>query len=311
MGGIVAITNPNAKKNRKVTDRRKRLARALGDSGVVFETKIPEDVGPLMDEVLKIDPEIIAVCGGDGTMHLTLSALINAYKGTFPPKFVILRGGTMNVCATATMTFLPAEMMLRRVADKYRNGQPYSEVERKTLKMNDWHGFLFGLGTSSHLVWEYHKESMAGRTRALKVTAQAIGAVFNSKGELAKRLFKRLNGEVLVDDEPLPIREFLGVLGGTLRYVSIGFRPLYRAYESDEHFHLFASNISPLVALKNIRRLFLGRPLKADPKIHFDFLAKKLEVRPDGFTPLIIDGEIYQIDHLLVTMGPRIKIING
>lgn len=311
MGGIVAITNPNAKKNRRVKDRKQRLERVLGDRGVVFETRIPEEVESLTKEVLKINPEIIAVCGGDGTMHLTLSALINAYNGTFPPKFVILRGGTMNVCATSTMTFLPAEMMLKRVAEKYNNGEPFSEVERNTVKLNGWYGFLFGLGFTANIVKEYHRDAMANRARAWQVTFQAIASVFNRNTEFAQRVFKKLKAELIVDDKPLPINEFLAVLGGTLRYISIGFRTLYRAYESNEHFHLLASNVSLFTGLKNIRRIFLGRPLKADPSVHFDLLAKKLEVKPEEPMPLLIDGEIYQVDHLLVNMGPRIKIING
>jgi len=312
VGGIVAITNPNAKKNRRAPDRKQRLEEALGDAGVVFETPMPDDLTPLMEKVLEIDPEIIAVCGGDGTLHLTLTALIRAYGGAFPPKFVILRGGTMNGTATACGVFLPAEMMLKKVAGKFVKGEPFVEVERKTVKLNDWYGFLFGMGAAANFIDIYLNEgTLDGRARAAQVTLQIIAAVFNRKSKFAQRAFKKLEAEVVVDDEPLPLKEYLAVLGGTLRYLTAGLRTLYRAYESNEHFHLIATNISVLTALKNIRRVYIGRPLKADPNLHFDMLARKLEVTPCEPSPLLIDGELYRIENLLVTLGPRIKIITG
>ena len=202
--------------------------------------------------------------------------------------------------------------VLKKVAGKFVKGEPFVEVERKTIRLNDWYGFLFGMGTAANIVDIYLNEgTLDGRARAAQVTLQAIAAVFNRKSRFAQRAFKKLEADVVADGKPLPLEEYILILGGTLRYLTAGLRTLYRAYESKEHFHLIASNISVLTALKNIRRLYIGRPFKADPNLHFDMLVKRLEVRPREPSPLLIDGEIYRVDDLLVTLGPRLTIITG
>ncbi len=311
MGGIVAITNPNAKKNRKVPDRKQRLERALGDAGVVFETPMPSDLTPLMERVLEIDPEIIAVCGGDGTMHLTLTALIHAYGGTFPPKLVVLRAGTVNTVARALGVRLPPERMLARVVESYRNGEPLAVVERKTIELNGMYGFLFGVGMPGEFNDLYNRSKVRGPIGVASAVLSTIVAMPIPWSRTHKKLFGKVRGRFIADDVELFIKKAYGVVGGTLEYMGPGFKLLYRANESDEHFQVMISRISAFTALRNARRPFVGKPLKTPPHVHYDLLVKKLEIVPDEPVAITIDGEVYRAAHVLVKLGPKVKVVVG
>jgi len=94
VGQIVVINNPNAKLNRKLIDRFDRLSKVLDGRGQIYQTRVPEEIQPIADKLAREDIEILAVCGGDGTLHHTLTAFIKAYGGTFPPILLPLKGGT-------------------------------------------------------------------------------------------------------------------------------------------------------------------------------------------------------------------------
>src|SRR5262245_59503760 len=80
VGGIGVVLNPRARKNRNRADEiGARIASALGQDGLVRVTQSLDAVGEAAVEFHDRGIEILAICGGDGTFHCTLTAFHAVY----------------------------------------------------------------------------------------------------------------------------------------------------------------------------------------------------------------------------------------
>jgi len=135
MPGIGIVTNPNSRRNLRYPDQVQRLGYILGD-GKESEhalTQHPDDIVQVAERFRDHGIEILALNGGDGTNHVTLSAFIDVYGDEPLPKIAFLRGGTMNTIANAVgVRGLPGSILLN-IAEKYHLGQPFEISERDMM----------------------------------------------------------------------------------------------------------------------------------------------------------------------------------
>src|SRR5262249_40860469 len=78
---IGIITNPNALG--LVRDKRlaRRLADIVGNDGIVYETRTPEELRDAVRELHERRVDVLATCGGDGTNLSTLTEVVRTWRG--------------------------------------------------------------------------------------------------------------------------------------------------------------------------------------------------------------------------------------
>src|ERR1700733_419066 len=98
---IGVVLNPRSRRNLRDPRAASRLARALGDHGVVREARTLDDLYRIAEDFKKLQIDVLGISGGDGTNHVTLTGFINVYAGNQLPQIAFLRGGTMNTVANS------------------------------------------------------------------------------------------------------------------------------------------------------------------------------------------------------------------
>ena len=99
MPGIGVILNPYSKKFKKDPNRAKHMGFIVGDKASCKETEDLDDLRRVAEEFKTRDIDILAINGGDGTNHCTLTTFLQVYREKPLPKIALLRGGTLNTVA--------------------------------------------------------------------------------------------------------------------------------------------------------------------------------------------------------------------
>jgi diacylglycerol kinase family enzyme len=311
MGHVVVITNPHAKQNARDPERFDRLTRLVGDQGVVYETREREQLPQIAADLVHQDIDLLGICGGDGTNHIVLTALLQAYlpAGRPLPPVVLLRGGSMNTIGWNVGIRCAAEKKLGDLLEKRALGQPWTLINARTIHVNDHYGFIFGNGYVVNFLREYYASSLSsGPLRAADITYRATVSVF-TRGDMAARLGKRYEAEVTVDGRRLDYPSFGMILVGSMEYLGIGFKALYKARQDLEHFHVFATALPPIKIAAQVHRFYAGKPLQGSP--HFDEQARELRLRCAEPLDYQLDGELYVAADQSISLGPVLTIAVG
>lgn len=135
------VRNPNSLRNRGNHDGfRQRAADALGD--LFVEADAPEDLAAILAEFARQEVGLLAIDGGDGTIHKVLTALPDAF-GEHLPQIAILPSGNTNLVAADIGCREPGTKTLMQLVDVAAGAEPAKQVrKRATLDVhwpNDWH----------------------------------------------------------------------------------------------------------------------------------------------------------------------------
>src|SRR5512147_3096742 len=114
MAGIGIVSNPRSWRNRRHPETADRLRRALGDEGELREAETPEALSEALTAFARAGIDVLAVNGGDGTLHLAVTAMAESWRGPWP-RLLPLRGGTMNTIASAHRLSGAPEALLSRL----------------------------------------------------------------------------------------------------------------------------------------------------------------------------------------------------
>src|SRR5262249_53371275 len=79
MPGIGLITNPRSRLNQRDPSRMRKWSYLLGTHGTAEATKSLDDLYRVAEEFKKERIDILGISGGDGTLHHTLTAVIQTY----------------------------------------------------------------------------------------------------------------------------------------------------------------------------------------------------------------------------------------
>ena len=306
---IAAFVNPLSRANRKNPLLAARLARALGDAGRVIA---PSSLQTLDEETRALaadPPTVIAVHGGDGTLHKTLTALLRAFDQRALPPIAILGGGTMNVVASSLGIRTRAVPFLAHLGDLDRAGRSPSVIYRRCLRVGDHVGFVFGNGVLANFLVEYYAGRQYGPARAIWL----LGRLFLSaliQGPFVRRVFKRFRGVVVVDGQTLDFPDLMAVGAGTVREVGLGFKLLHQADDDPDRFAVLAIHAGARALVSDLASVRRGRGIS--PAHAFSTVASNVEIRPfEPNTPYTIDGDIYRAgESLRIELGPRVAIVD-
>lgn len=312
MPGIGLLHNPKAKRNVTDPGAAARLNEVLGDAGVVRYASTLDELAKAADDFKRIGIEVLAIGGGDGTSHLTITGIIDAYGDAPLPAFGFLRGGTMNTIANAFCVPRRApEVLLAAYKRSYarRGVTPMRFVEPHVLKVGDHYGFIFGTGAIYGFIAEYNQREHRDAAWAAKVLATAVGSAAIG-GEAIKRVAQRWHGSVRFDDgSAFAEGSYLTIGGSTCGQIGLGFKPFYRSGEVPNRFHMLGIFASPLEFIAGLPRIWRGQTLGENRT--FEKVVKHAVLHPsDGVSRYVIDGDVYVHDGPLeLSCGPRIRLI--
>jgi diacylglycerol kinase family enzyme len=309
MPGIGIIINPYARAHKRRPMRAQRLGFIVGDKGSCHETKDLLDVERLAQEFKESGVEILGLSGGDGTIHKTLTTFIKVYGSTPLPKIALLRGGTMNLLANTLNIYGTPEKLLSNLILKYHEGIPSEEIGLNMLHINDSYGFVFGMGIAGRFIEKYNELKNGDPTPwcALRLLLRLMASsIFHTK--FCFEMNERFDAKITIDGRPAPFKNYTFIIAGKVEGVGLNFRPLYRARETAENFHMVAISASPMGTIRVFPRALLGKPPRSENV--FETVGSKMIIELDKPQSYMIDGDMPEkTDRIEITTGPCIRVI--
>jgi len=309
VASIAVVVNPSAGRNRGVAARVERLAGVLGAEGWVRETRSLEQLADVARECQARRVDLLGVCGGDGTLARTLTALVRAYGADALPCILPLRAGTMNTVARAMgCSAWHPERMLAEVMAESRRGAPLAHTEHQLLSINgSQFGFMIGAGVPVEFLRRYYAIGRRGAVGALRLLATLGASAIAGRGA-GVALFRPLPARLACDGDPGPFDAYSVVYASTIEDIGLGFRPTYRAREQAGQFHVFAGAIGPREFVRCLPAIRLGRAT-GSPRV-LDRVTSRLCVEFRDPTLYMVDGDIMEpTTRLEVALGPLVRVI--
>jgi diacylglycerol kinase (ATP) len=305
---VAVFVNPGSRANRRDPGCADRFARILGPRGSVVAPSGLDKLAQEAQRIADLDPSMIGIHGGDGTLHRTLSALIAAYLPRLLPPIAILPGGTMNVVASSLGIRAKPEAPLAELAEYDRLGQPPPTLHRRCLRVGNAYGFIFGNGLLSNFLEEYYARGSYGASRAVWIILRIVLSLLTTR-RYAQRVFRRFRGRVAIDDVPLLRTRLTGIGAATVTEVGFRFKLHHRADDDPDRMGGLAIHGGPLSLLLDVLEVRLGRGLS--PKRAASFVADRLVIEPeDEETTYTLDGDLYVArGPFAVEIGPPLEIV--
>jgi diacylglycerol kinase family enzyme len=321
VSGIGVILNPRSRRNLRDPAAKDRLARALGDHGVVRLARSIEELHSVAEDFKRLEIDVLGISGGDGTNHVTITGFLDVYRGSALPQLAFLRGGTMNTVANSVgVARGKPEGLLGRLIRAYaaRAGQPLANVERHVMQISGvpgrapgvtHYGFLFGTGVVQGFLAEYYADGEPSPLVAAKTLLRAIGSTM-VQGPMIRRMARPFRGAVTLESgETWEERDYLAIAAGTIDQIGLNFRPFHRYAERPDAFHVLGIHTSPFGFVCDLPRIWRAEPMRAEKT--YEACATRMVVRSaDGVMRYMIDGDLHEHPgELEVSIGPRVKIV--
>jgi diacylglycerol kinase family enzyme len=305
---IAVIVNPRSRANRRDPRIAAEFQSIVADRGRVFSPKTIDELDAMAAELRRSPPAVVAIHGGDGTLHKTVTALGRAFGEDPLPPIAILCGGTMNVVATSLRIRERAPVFLNAIVEADRKGQPLETIRRRCLRIGDELGFLFGSGLPANFLAEYYAPSGYGPGRAAWLLVRAFFSAL-WQGPFIRRVFKRFEGTVRVDGAPLERTVFVGLMAGTVREVGLGFKLVHRADDDPDRFGVLAMHSAVLSLALDVWAVQHGRGIA--PSRAYSAVASRMDIQAkNGTMSYTIDGDLYRTHQpVAISLGPPIVFL--
>lgn len=313
MPGIGIITNPHSRRNRRFPEQMRRLGYVLGQHDVSEMTNKVEDVAEVARQFLDSGIDVLALNGGDGTNHVTLTRFIEVYGDHPLPKIALLRGGTMNTVSNGVGVRGTPSRLLANLVEKYYTQQPFETTERDMLKVTDEHGtnygFIFGNGVISNFLELYYEDPSPSPLTAARLLTRGVVETFVG-GDVRDALYKPFRAKMRFDTGvQWPDQDYMSVFAATVEQIGLGFRPFTRCEERAGAFHILGFKGDTTGLIKILPRIRLGLPIPED--VMLGAVAGCVTFTSDEPITYTIDGDIHvsQAGDVELATGPRVEII--
>lgn len=313
---IAILVNGNARTNRLHPITPESVYAQLGFNVPVYITKKLDDVPVVLDKLLNENLDLLAISGGDGTIHHFLTHLLNLSNGRPIPKILILRGGTMNIAAgnlgSKRLPLLELRALKVFLNDPENSGgksHVVTPLKIDGLKENQsLYGFLFAAGIAPRILEEYYKGE-SSPTRAVNVTTTILLESFISKkGE--SRFFKPVESSIEIDgtlyDEP----NFKIAVATPLPKLLLWFSVFDESKGPlNGQFHFLVNSMKTSQIARNLWPLSRGT---YDGPGQFKGIVKHVRFEKPGICT--IDGELYgsesSTNPVQISPGPELEFLD-
>jgi diacylglycerol kinase family enzyme len=320
---VALITNPSSRQNRRDPGLAERLRQQLGERGTVYKAGDAAGLAAAITAVLSEPFDVLAINGGDGTVHVVLTALLDrvgAAGWASLPLIQVLPGGTMNtvsgsygvrgrrfgVYGQGPEAWLAALLAYRSVADVPSVRRSVLEVRSEPSGQGAQYGFLFGNGLISNFLEVYYEGSEPTPVKALSILARGVLSALVA-GPMIRRLMQTVRVQVEADGVAWPYAEYLCVAAGTTEDVGFGFHAFFEAPRSPGRMHALGIACSVFRFVLDLPRIWFARPLSAADVVQGS--ARTLHIQAAGPQVYMIDGDFHRAGPALtVAVGPELRL---
>lgn len=308
---LAILTNIAARANRRDPARVRSFSRLVTESGgLALEPAGPDALVDAAKEIARKNVGVVAINGGDGTLHLAISALARVYGPDAPlPLIALIRGGTMNTVANALGLKGSSHALLSRWVEKFRTGRPFELVERSALAVGDKVGFLFGTGAIAGFLRLYYDTGKPGPLTAGQVLLRGVVSSLRG-GAYGRALAKRWRGRVTADGRVWEHTDYLAVGAGSVDQIGLGFKPYPRAGSVLGKFASIGIYTSAPGFIADLPRIWRGLPMREGKAI--DSLVSELRFEASEPFEYVMDGDLYPCSgELTLSAGPRVRLVTA
>jgi diacylglycerol kinase family enzyme len=329
---IGILINPQARRAcaPSLPERLEALCRDAGCHAEVVVTRSPSEVAGAVAQLVASRVDVLAPCGGDGTLLSTVTALVRAAVEGALPKLLLLPGGTMNTVAKNLGAYGPPEERLQALLRRAGSGRGLAAVPHfpqqlmrlvtfdetpapraaasgaVSLPLVERYGFLFTAAMGARFLTAYSQRP--GLAAAVWLALRTVlSSLVPGGGELARWLFQPTPARITVDGEELPAQGHRVLLAATVPDVGLGMQVPWRGGLVPRRFQLIASALPLWKNALQLPRLFRGQPLLGQP--HQDRMAQAAHIRFEQPQPLSLDGELFSARAVELSLGPVVDVL--
>lgn len=227
----------------------------------------PNDVAGALTEMAAQQVEVLAVCGGDGTVHAALTALFHAGPFAVMPPLVLIAGGTSNMTAADVgIGGKPTLALERLLAWSEGRGPAGQRVRRAILRVDcgpgsaPQYGMFFsaaGIVQVTRVRRATRRQARSGLMRGGLGTAVTVGRYLLGLA-LGRRVVEPTPIAVRLDGQSCGTHNYLALFITTLARLNPGIRPYWG--EEDSPLRYTAIAYQPQDLLLAAPSLVSGRP---------------------------------------------------
>ncbi len=236
MARVGVVVNAHAGRVRRDPELVERLRRSL-PARSLWVTEAPGQVEAALRELRSQDVDTLVLVGGDGSVHVALSALLRAWSGSELPALLLAGGGTINTIASSLGARDLPDAQLRRLLVH----GPRAEDRRPALRLRtgdgeDRCGMVYAGGAAPRFLDLYYRSASRGSWSAGALLLRSMASVIVN-GPLARALFAPFEARVRIDGDPYAEKEFTVIAAAAIRHIGLGFRPFFSAGTREDRFH--------------------------------------------------------------------------
>ncbi|MBI2994363.1 MAG: hypothetical protein HYY48_09360 [Gammaproteobacteria bacterium] len=291
------LCNPLSGRARRSLGPLRRAAAALPDARYREAASRLEMVAAL-DEFLEQSVDVLAVIGGDGTVHAALSHLFGSGTPGILPMLTVIPAGTTNMTASDLGIGGNPAALLRRLRDRLEHPEQARIETRSVLRVEHGemllHGMFFGTGIIAEGVRFFlehvRKTGITGERGSALVMARSLAKVFWS-GTQANRML--LNAALSLESEMCREQNYLLVFATTLQRLLLGMRPYWGREPAPIHATALAA--APLRLWRSVPCLISGRG--SGLRVEDGYLSRnvsRMALQMGG--EFALDGQLYGAD---------------
>lgn len=306
MTGIGIIANPHSKLNKRNPGVIRQIESICKDQAKFVCTENLEQLKDTLIEFSRLRIHTIGICGGDGTISLTLNEIYRIFPKETLPRILLLRGGTMNLIANE----LKVKGNPTTILTRFFLGASKDELTTRklsSLRVNERFGYIYADGSHLNILEQFYEKK-----------SSSLGAFILGLRILISHLHNGKLFDKLISSETMHIRsqgnfkrESLGNIAGTISRLPVGVPLLPLVSKHSERFQFTIISCQkqkllwylPAIMLKHKEGSSLGK---------FTFCEKRLQIefqKPMRFT---LDGEIFSASTktMNLELGPTFSFIS-
>jgi len=308
---IRLVCNVRSRRNARRPGDIDRLRAALDGHGVVHTTGSLDDLDRTAAELARAcDPrrDVIAIYGGDGTLHHTASALLRHYRSTQLPVIAILPGGNLNTVARGLGLRRDRDAALRtlRWLVSTSNTDAIPVTRRPLVRIGNRYGFIFGNNIFYNFLAAYYRARNPQKWTAARLIVQ-LSASSIVGGALSRRVLAPFRGRVACDGEVYPHDHYLTVAASSVPEAGNGFRLFPHAVDGADKLATVAIHTTALGLTLELPRIYLGAV--QSPARCVSTVAREIRIESEAPVGYTLDGELYVDGPVVaVSAGPQLAI---
>ena len=320
MASVALLSNPRSTGNRALLPRVRSFCAQHPDI-FHYEVERVEQIGKALCTIARVQPKVIVINGGDGTVQAALTELYHGgHFGDQPPPVAVLPNGKTNLIALDLGAHGDPLAALERIVEIARGDVAQHVVERELIALSDGKDdsrpvlgmFLGGAGLADTILYCRHKIYPIGLPNGISHVLTAFAVIFTMLFGIGGRFLPPMPSPVrvsMIRDNQITGR-FSLLIVTTLERMLLGSKT-EMAGASGGRLKLMAVDQSPWALVRAIAAAAFGK-LGRNPVqgVHLD---RGDMIRIEGErSSVILDGEIFQAEAgraIVLTSTPPVPFL--